>query len=116
MNYNNEKLIANLVFGTSTKAKLQNMNFDENFINDLKTYVEMMSNNHYLNKRMQNNIYLIIEKLRETNKDNFFWMERDNLKVACSLRKPDTKFCLFYSALLTSMRKKTKPVRYDNKV
>lgn len=93
MNYNNEKLIANLVFGTSTKAKLQNMNFDENFINDLKTYVEMMSNNHYLNKRMQNNIYLIIEKLRETNKDNW-----DKLNDIISLNNyaTDKNILLYY--------------------
>lgn len=93
MDYVNEKLIANLVFGTSTKAKLNTLKFDENFIKDLKTYVEMMSNNQYLNKRMQNNIYMIVEHLRQTNKENW-----DDLNDIISLNNyaSDKNILLYY--------------------
>lgn len=106
MNYTNEKLIANLVFGTSIKTKLENMTFDENFINDLKIYVEMMSNNQYLNKRMQNNIYMLIEKLRETNKANW-----DDLNDIISLNNcaTDRNILLYYFSEYI----KRKNIEYD---
>ncbi len=106
MNYTNEKLIANLVFGTSIKTKLENMTFDENFINDLKIYVEMMSNNQYLNKRMQNNIYMLIEKLRETNKAN--WDDLNDI-ISLNNRATDKNILLYYFSEYI----KRKNIEYD---
>jgi hypothetical protein len=106
MNYTNEKLIANLVFGTSIKTKLENMTFDENFINDLKIYVEMMSNNQYLNKRMQNNIYMLIEKLRETNKAN--WDDLNDI-ISLNNRATDRNILLYYFSEYI----KRKNIEYD---
>ena len=106
MNYTNEKLIANLVFGTSIKTKLENMTFDENFINDLKIYVEMMSNNQYLNKRMQNNIYMLIEKLRETNKAN--WEDLNDI-ISLNNRATDKNILLYYFSEYI----KRKNIEYD---
>lgn len=106
MNYTNEKLIANLVFGTSIKTKLENMTFDENFINDLKIYVEMMSNNQYLNKRMQNNIYMLIEKLRETNKAN--WDVLNDI-ISLNNRATDKNILLYYFSEYI----KRKNIEYD---
>ncbi len=106
MNYTNEKLIANLVFGTSIKTKLENMTFDENFINDLKIYVEMMSKNQYLNKRMQNNIYMIIEKLRETNKAN--WDDLNDI-ISLNNRATDKNILLYYFSEYI----KRKNIEYD---
>lgn len=93
MDYKNEKLIANLVFGTSTKTKLPLMKFDEKFINDFKIYVEMMSKNQYLNKRMQNNIYMIVEKLRETNKEN--WDDLNDI-ISLNNNATDKNILLYY--------------------
>lgn len=106
MNYTNEKLIANLVFGTSIKTKLENMTFDETFINDLKIYVEMMSNNQYLNKRMQNNIYMLIEKLRETNKAN--WDDLNDI-ISLNNRATDKNILLYYFSEYI----KRKNIEYD---
>ncbi|MBQ2409554.1 MAG: hypothetical protein II309_08990 [Bacilli bacterium] len=106
MNYTNEKLIANLVFGTSIKTKLENMTFDENFIKDLKIYVEMMSNNQYLNKRMQNNIYMLIEKLRETNKAN--WDDLNDI-ISLNNRATDRNILLYYFSEYI----KRKNIEYD---
>lgn len=106
MNYTNEKLIANLVFGTSIKTKLENMTFDENFINDLKIYVEMMSKNQYLNKRMQNNIYMLIEKLRETNKAN--WDDLNDI-ISLNNRATDKNILLYYFSEYI----KRKNIEYD---
>ena len=55
MNYTNEKLIANLVFGTSIKTKLENMTFDEKidcFSNWLKYNKEKHGDNFYYIPKM----------------------------------------------------------------
>ena len=106
MDYKNEKLIANLVFGTSTKTKLPLMKFDEKFINDFKIYVEMMSKNQYLNKRMQNNIYMLIEKLRETNKAN--WDDLNDI-ISLNNRATDRNILLYYFSEYI----KRKNIEYD---
>ena len=82
------------------------MTFDENFIKDLKIYVEMMSNNQYLNKRMQNNIYMLIEKLRETNKAN--WDDLNDI-ISLNNRATDRNILLYYFSEYI----KRKNIEYD---
>lgn len=93
MNYINEKLFMQLVFGT--KCKNLNLDVDKKFIEDFKLYVETMSKNKYLNKRMQNNIYAIVEYLRANHKQ--YWDDLNDI-ISLNNNASDQNIILYYFA------------------